>query len=121
MLHENQSKILAGSSLQLPEHLYSINNSNISVGEVIESSQGEGRESPNQSHSNIRYDSAAIEKAWSNIVHYNGLNAPVGVKNCHRAEKSICCRSGVEERNDDGWNLSQRHGSLCGPHPHMIS
>ena len=94
-------------SLQLPEHLNSIDNPNISVGKVVQSPKGEGRQGPDQAgesrneisyifmpnylrDTKVGYDRAAVEQAWPDVVDHDGLNAPVGVKHCQGAEQSIC-------------------------------
>ena len=61
-------------SLQLPEHLNSIDNPNISVGKIVQSPKCEGRQGPNQGDTKVGYDCAAVEQAWPDVVDHDGLN-----------------------------------------------
>ena len=61
--------------LKPPQHLDGVDESNVGVVEVVEGSEGEGREEPNAGLRDSGDESLAVEEAWPDIVDHDGLDA----------------------------------------------
>jgi len=107
--------------LQPPQHLDGVNDPHVGVAEVVEGAQGEGRQRPHQTNSDVGNDCTAVEKGRSDVVHYDCLHAPVGVKNGKGAEDRVREGRGVEERYNADGDLDDGHQPLGRPHLHVIA
>ena len=61
--------------LQFPQHLDGVDQADVCVVEVVEGSQGECGQDPNQGLRDIRNQRVASEQDWANVIHHDGLNA----------------------------------------------
>jgi len=63
--------------LEPPEHLDGVDDAHVGVVEVVQRTQGEGRQRPNQTDTNVWYDRATVEQGRPNVINNDGLYAPV--------------------------------------------
>ena len=61
--------------LQFPQHLDGIHYSDVSVIEVVEGSQGEGRENPDGSLAQVGDEGLAAEQNWPDVADNDGLDS----------------------------------------------
>jgi len=60
-----------------PEHLDSVDDTDIGVVKVEEPSECDGRQRPDEGDAYVRDDGAAPKQLGSDVVHHNGLDAPM--------------------------------------------